>query len=101
MKLQSNKRSARTSSKKVIVSNNAKGLTSQAGLVPVVKFLRGAGMLETIKETIDHKRGDNALYDAVDGVFLSVVAIIGGARSIRSVTTLWADGVLRRLAGWV
>ncbi len=101
MKLQNNKRSARRSSKKVIVSNSAKGLTSQAGLLPVVKFLRGAGMLEAIKETIDHKRGDNALYDAVDAVFLSVVAIIGGARSIRSVTTLWADGVLRRLAGWV
>lgn len=57
MKLQNNKRSARTSSKKVIVSNSAKCLTSQAGLLPVVKFLRGAGMLEAIKETIDHKNG--------------------------------------------
>ncbi len=58
-------------------------------------------MLEAIKETINHKRGDNALYDSINAVFLTVVAIIGGARSLRAVTTIWADGVLRRLAGWL
>ena len=101
MKTNNNKRSARVSPKKVFINNNAKGLTSQAGLVPVVKFLRRAGMDTLIKETLDHERGDNALYDAVDAVFLTVIGIIGGSRCLRAVTTVWADGVLRRLAGWL
>lgn len=101
MKTQNTKRSARVSSKKVTISNNAKGLTSQAGLVPVVKFLRNCGMINLINETVEHERGANALYDSVDALFLTVVATIGGARTLSGVTTLWADGVLRRLAGWI
>ena len=101
MSRKNNKRSARVSSKKVIISNQAKGLTSQAGLVPVVKFLLKGGMIGLIKETVDHERGANALYDSVDAVFLTVIATIGGVRALSSVTTVWSDGVLRRLAGWV
>ncbi len=48
-----------------------KMLTSQAGLVPVVKFLRNCGMIELIKDTIENKRGANALYDSVDSIFLT------------------------------
>jgi hypothetical protein len=101
MNAKNNKRSARVSSKKVTISNSAKGLTSQAGLVPVVKFLRNCGLIGLIKETIEHERGANALYDSVDALFLTIVATIGGARALSGVATVWADGVLRRLAGWV
>jgi hypothetical protein len=101
MSLKNNKRSARVSSKKVSINNHGKGLTSQAGLVPVVKFLRKVGMIELVKETVEHERGSNALYDSADAVFLTVIATIGGARALSSVTTIWADGVLRKLAGWV
>ena len=101
MKSKNNKRSARVSSKKVTISNTAKGLTSQAGLLPVVKFLRHTGMLTLIQDTVEHERGDNALYDAADTIFLTVIGIIGGARSLQAVTTIWADGVLRLLAGWL
>ena len=66
-----------------------------------MKFLRKIGMKNLIKETVDPERGANALYDSVDAVFLTVIATIGGARALNSVTTVWADGVLRRLAGWV
>ena len=38
MNTKNSKRSGRVSSKKVTISNDAKGLTSQAGLVPVVKL---------------------------------------------------------------
>lgn len=62
------------SSKKVTISNHAKGLTCQAGLVPVVKFLRKIGMISLIVETVDHERGANALYDSVDAVFLKAIA---------------------------
>ncbi len=101
MKTKNNKRIARTSSKKVRISNKAKGLTSQAGLIPVVKFLQRVGLPKTIEETIGYKRGNNALYDSVDAVFLTVIAIIGGARCVNAITTVWSDGVLRKLAGWL
>ncbi len=57
MNAKNNKRSARVTSKKVTISNQAKGLTSQAGLVPVVKFLRNCRMIGLIQETLDHERG--------------------------------------------
>ena len=66
MNIKNSKRSTRVSSKKVTISNHAKGLTSQAGLVPVVKFLRRIGMVGLIKENVDHERGAKALYDSVD-----------------------------------
>ena len=34
-------------------------------------------------------------------VILSVVGIVGGARSIRSIVTVWNDRVLSRVAGWL
>ena len=101
MNAKNTKRSARVSSKKVTINNNAKGLTSQAGLIPVVKFLRKCGLIGLINETVEHERGANALYDSVDALFLTVIATIGGARALSSVATIWADGVLRKLAGWV
>jgi len=101
MKTKSTKRCARVPSKKVRISNQGKGLTSQAGLIPVVKFLRNCGMIGLTNATIKHKRGANALYDPADAVFLTVIAIVGGARAMSSVTTVWKDSVLRRLAGWV
>ncbi|MFT5729383.1 MAG: hypothetical protein ACI8PB_003548 [Desulforhopalus sp.] len=78
-----------------------KKVTSQAGLVPVVKFLRHCGMIALIKETVELERGDNTLYDSVDALFLTVFATIGGARALSGVTTVWADGILRRLVGWL
>lgn len=85
-------------SKKVTVSNQDKELTRQAGLVPVVNFLRKIGMIGLVKETVDHERGANALYDSVDAVFLTVITTIGGTRALSSVTTVWENSVLMR--GW-
>jgi hypothetical protein len=96
MNTKNNKRSARVSSKKVTTSNHAKA----PGPVPVVKCLRKAGMLGLMKETVDHERVANALYDPVDAVFLTAIAPIGGVRALSSIATVWANGVLRRLAGW-
>ena len=56
---------------------------------------------DSLKETVDHERGANALYDSGYAVFLTIIVTIGGARALSSVTTVWADSVLRKLAGWV
>jgi hypothetical protein len=101
MKGKSKKRSARTSAGKVQIQQGAKGLTAQAGLIPVVKFLQKHGLVSLIGSTIKHSRGATALYDAADVMFLSIIGIIGGARAMRGIVTVWADSVLARVAGWV
>jgi hypothetical protein len=101
MKNKQNKRSARVSPRKIEITKGAKGLTAQAGLIPVVKFLHKQNLTGIIKETVIHERGATALYDAVDAIFLPLVAIIGGARSIRAVVTVWSDSVLAKAAGWL
>jgi hypothetical protein len=95
------KRAARTSPSKVHIQNGAKGLTAQAGLIPIVKFLQKHGMVSLIGSTIKHERGVTALYDAADAIFLSIVGIVAGARSMSGIVTVWADSVLARVAGWI
>ena len=75
MKSKQNKRSARVSPKKIQINKGAKGLTAQAGLIPVVKFLQRQNLVQLIQETVEHQRGDSALYDVVDAIFLSLAAI--------------------------
>jgi hypothetical protein len=72
MKANNSRRSARVSSKKVTMTNTAKGLTSQAGLLLVVKFLRHNGVVSLIKDTIEHERGNNALYETYGVASLSL-----------------------------
>ena len=101
MKRNDSKRSSRMSPKKIHISKGAKGLTAQAGLIPVVKFLQKQGIISLIQGTVKHQRGATALYDVVDAVFLPLIAIIGGARSISGIVTVWADSVLCCAAGWL
>ena len=101
MNRKQSRRFARISPRKFLINKGAKRLTAQAGLIPVVKFLHKHGILSIIKETINHQRGATALYDAADAVFLPLIAIIGGARSVRAIVTIWSDTILCRAAGWL
>lgn len=69
MKKKNNKRSSRVAPKKVRFKKGAKNLTAQAGLIPVVNFLQKHNVTQLIQGTIQHERGANALYDAVDAIF--------------------------------
>lgn len=100
--MKTNKQSkARASSGKVHFRNRAEGLTSQAGLIPVVKFLKRFGVHELINESVAHGRGDNAVYTLTDVILLTLVGVVGGATSFLKVVSLWSDGVLRRVGGWL
>ena len=101
MKKKRSARSARTTAKNIHISQGGRDLTAQAGLIPVVKFFHKHGIVSKTEQSVDHQRGATGLYDAVDMVILSMVGIIGGARSIRSIVTLWNDRVLSRAAGWL
>ena len=101
MKKKRSTRSARTTAKNIHISQRGRDLIAQAGLIPVVNFFHKHGIVSKTEQTVDHRRGATGLYDAVDMVILSVVGIVGGARSIRSIVTVWNDRVLSRVAGWL
>ena len=91
----------RNRARTVKILSTAQGLTSQAGLIPVVKYLDSIGFEKTVKRNVAHPRGDNADYHLSDVVLLTLVGMIGGATSMAKVTTVWADSVLRKVAGWI
>lgn len=84
----------------VHLSTTANRLTSQAGLIPVVKFLDRIGFEDWVKQVVPHTRGDNAAYQLADVMLLTVVGLIGGATSMTKVCAVWSDGVLAKIAGW-
>lgn len=93
---------ARKHTPKVTIGTTGQQLTSQAGLIPVVKFLEKIGFERMLENTLLHNRqGSNAVYTMKDVILLSIVGIIGGATSLTGILVIWADGVLARLAGWV
>lgn len=92
---------ARKQTGKVHMPATATGLTSQAGLIPVIKFLQRIGFEKTVNQTVPHQRGDNADYQLTDGIFLTLVGMIGGAGSIAKLCGVWSDGALRKIAGWL
>ena len=101
MKSYHNIRSSRRSVKNIQIIQGGQDLTAQAGLIPVVKFLKKHGFASKIEQTLDHQRGATGVYDAVDMILLPLVAIIGGARSVSSIVTVWNDRVLCLAAGWL
>ena len=96
MKNYHNTRSCRSSVKNIQIIQGGQDLTAQSGLIPVVKFLKKHGFASKIEQTLDHQRDATGVYDAVDMILLPLDAIIGGARSISSIVTVWNDHVLCR-----
>ena len=97
----SRKSYARHATGKVHLSATADGLTSQAGLIPVVKFLDRIGFDDLVRQTVPHTRGENATYQLADMMLFTVVGMIGGATCIAKLCALWSDRVLAKLAGWL
>ena len=100
MKNYHNTRSSRRSVKNIQIIQGGQDLTAQAGLIPVVKFLKKYGFASKIEQTLDHQRSATGVHDAVDMILLPLVGIVGGARSKSSIVTVWNDHVLCRPAGW-
>jgi hypothetical protein len=94
-------KTARQASGKIRYESTGRNLTSQAGLIPVIKFLDALGFSGLFGSQVHHQRADNAQYQLVDAVFLVLVGLMGGARSISQCVVLWSDGVLQRVAGWL
>ena len=95
------KSAARKPTGKVYMSATTSGLTSQAGLIPVVKYLQRIGFEKIVSQAVPHPRGDNADYQLTDVILLTLVGMIGGATSIAKLCGVWSDSVLRDIAGWI
>ena len=91
----------RNRTRSVKITSTAHGLTSQAGLIPVVKYLDKIGFEKIVDKNVSHLRGDNADYHLSDVVLFTLVGMIGGATSMAKVTTVWSDSVLRKITGWI
>ena len=97
---QTRNKSARKQTGKVHMSATATGLTSQAGLIPIVKYLQRIGFEKIVSQYVPHQRGDNADYQLTDVILLTLVGMIGGATSMAKLCGVWTDSVLRDIAGW-
>ena len=86
---------------KIHMSATATGLTSQAGLIPVVKYLQRIGFEKIVSRDVPHQRGDNADYQLTDVIMLALVGMIGGATSVAKLCAVWSDSVLRDITGWI
>jgi len=79
---------------------SGKGLTTNAGLLPVLKFMQRLGFRERVSETVSIERSFNAKYHFADIVQMAVVGLIAGATSMEHIVTICKDEVLRFIAGW-
>ena len=94
------KSAARKQTGKVHMSATATGLTSQAGLIPVVKYMCRIGFEKIVSQDVPHQRGNNADYQLTDVILLTLVGMIGGATALAKLCGVWTDSVLRDIAGW-
>ncbi len=94
------RKAARQPTGKIHYQATGRNMTSQAGLVPVIKFLDGLGFYGLFTRCVHHARGPNADYQLVDAVFLVLMGLMGGARSLSQCLVVWSDAVVQRVAGW-
>ena len=73
------KNTAKARTRKVTVASTAKGLTVQAGMVPVVGFMNKQGFYKQLRNTLTLQRSDNATWQLEDAVYLTTGGIIAGA----------------------
>ena len=78
MKKFHNTRSSKSSVKNIQIIQGGQDLTAQAGLIPVVKFLKKHGFASKIEPALDHHWGTTGVYDSVDMILLPLAGIVRG-----------------------
>jgi len=92
--------SRKKSSRKVTFETTTQNLSSQVGLIPMIKFAERLKVSETIDKTLNHIRGANASYSFGDIVTRSALGISGGARSMCAIARVCSDPILMQAAAW-
>lgn len=95
--------SQKTSAKKpeIKVEATAKGMTVNAGLVPVLKFMDALLLEKMIADRVSTPaRAANADYSFSNVVQMTVCAQIAGAKALEHVSKICGDEIISRCAGW-
>ena len=83
------------------VEATAKGMTVNAGLVPVLRFMDALLLDKMISDTVSTPdRAANAEYSFSDVVQMTVCAQIAGATAMEHVSKICSDEIISRCAGW-
>lgn len=85
---------------KIKTMMTGKGLTVHGGLLPVLNFMERLYFYKAVETAVHIKRGANARYQFADAVQMIVIGVITGATAMTQVVAVWADEVLRRMAGY-
>jgi len=96
-----NRKITRKPASKIRYQHTGKKLTSQAGVIPAMRFLDHIGFDQACRKHLDLQRADNARYSLGDSIYLTVIGMIAGATSLMKVVSVWADQVLREVGGWL
>ncbi|MFQ5561757.1 MAG: IS1380 family transposase [Nitrospinota bacterium] len=84
---------------KVKIIAKDKGLTINAGLFPVFRFLSKLSFRDRVDEYTRVIRGANAVYQFADSVVSVVTGFIAGADSLENVSVVGSDETLCKVAG--
>lgn len=83
------------------VDATAKDMTTNAGLIPVLKFLTRLMLGKMISETVSTvERAPNAKYSFAGIMEMVICAQIAGASAIEHVSKICGDKIISRCAGW-
>jgi hypothetical protein len=86
---------------KIKVEATAKGMTVNAGLVPVLRFMDALLLDKMISDMVSTpERAANAEYSFSDAVQMTVCAQIAGATALEHVSKICGDEIISRCAGW-
>jgi hypothetical protein len=95
--------SQKTSARKpeIKVEATARGMTVNAGLVPVLRFMDALLLDKMISDMVSTpERAANAEYSFSDAVQMTVCAQIAGATALEHVSKICGDEIISRCAGW-
>lgn len=95
--------SQKTSAKKpeIRIEATAKGMTVNAGLVPVLRFMNAIRLDRIIADKVSTPdRGANAEYSFSDVIQMTICGQIAGATALEHVSKICSDEIVSRCAGW-
>lgn len=91
---------ARKRQPKIKTEMTGKGLTVHGGLLPVLTFMEKLHFCKAVETAVHKQRGANARYQFVDAVQMIIIGVMTGATAMTQVVAVWADDVLKRIAGY-
>lgn len=80
------------------IRSTKKILTSQAGLLPLIYFMKKINFDSCFKKSVELERGVNTIYSLFDIIYKIIIGICGGAQSIDKAIYLNKDNTLRMIS---